>query len=88
MDQQARLACLMAAGGCCERCGASSGALEQHHVLSRRIRATRWLPQNAVCLCQPCHRWWHASPRRGLAWFVERFGQARLDLIRSLRRGA
>lgn len=88
MDRQARLACLMAAAGRCERCGSSDGALEWHHVVTRRLRRLRWRPENALALCQECHRWWHASPRRALRWFVEKFGQCRLDLLLAIRRGA
>lgn len=87
LDRHARLACLAAAGGRCERCG-SEGALEWHHVVSRRLRALRWLLENSLCLCPSCHRWWHASPRRAALWFVERFGQDRLDRLHELRRKA
>ena len=84
MDSAARLACLMAAGGLCERCG-GSGALEWHHVISRRVRTLRWRPENAVALCLPCHRWWHSGPRAALAWFVAQFGPERLAMLRALR---
>jgi 5-methylcytosine-specific restriction endonuclease McrA len=85
MDQQARLACLMAAGGSCAKCGSAGARLEWHHVITRRVRALRWIPENSVALCVGCHRWYHANPRAALAWFVERFGEARLAYLRSMR---
>ena len=86
MDRQARLACLMAAAGRCERCG-SSGALEWHHVVTRRVRALRWRLENALALCPDCHRWWHAHPKVAHDWFVARFGPERLRLLRAIRDG-
>jgi 5-methylcytosine-specific restriction endonuclease McrA len=85
MDSQARLACLMAAGGSCAKCGASGIVLEHHHVITRRVRALRWLPENALALCHPCHAAWHAHPKAALEWFVERYGEARLAYLRSMR---
>lgn len=67
MDRQARLACIMAAGGRCERCE-GYGPLEWHHIITRSCLALRWAPLNGMCLCVACHRWWHASPRRAKAW--------------------
>jgi 5-methylcytosine-specific restriction endonuclease McrA len=87
LDRAARLNCLMAAGGRCERCATSDGRLEWHHIITRAIRATRWRPENGVALCMTCHRWYHRSPRLGVAWFVEKYGQGRLDLLRMLRNG-
>lgn len=78
----------MAAGGRCERCGDSDCALEHHHVIGRRCIATRWRPENALALCLPCHRWWHASRRRAIRWFVEKFGPDRLELLNRLKRAA
>ena len=85
LDHHARLACLMAAGGSCEKCGAWGQALEWHHVITRRVRSLRWLPENSVALCVPCHRWWHSHPRLALQWFVARFGEARLAFLRSAK---
>lgn len=87
LDRAARLACLMSAGGRCERCGGSDGRLEWHHVIGRRCRALRWRPENALALCVACHRWWHAHPQVALRWFAETFGVARLAFLRKLRNG-
>jgi len=83
MDRAARLACLMAAGGRCERCE-GYGALEWHHIIGRACRALRWLPVNALCLCLPCHRWVHARPRLAQAWMELRW-PGRLAELRRLR---
>lgn len=85
MDRHARIACLVAAGGRCEKCGDSSLRLEWHHVITRRVRALRWDPKNAVCLCPTCHRWWHANPAAALEWFVLTFGELRLSMLYRLR---
>lgn len=87
LDRRARTACLVAAGGRCERCGTSDGNLEHHHVFTRRVRVLRWRLENALALCPSCHRWWHASRKRAIEWFVEKFGQARLELLRRILRG-
>ena len=85
LDRQGRLACLMAAAGACERCGRSDGALEWHHVITRRVRSLRWDPMNALALCLSCHRWWHAHPKLALEWFVERYGTCRLEYLLQVR---
>jgi 5-methylcytosine-specific restriction endonuclease McrA len=85
LDHHARLACLMAAGGSCEKCGAWGVPLEAHHIITRRFRALRWTPQNLVALCRPCHLNYHAHPKLGRAWFVARFGEARLAYLRSVK---
>lgn len=43
------------AGWRCEVCG-STGNLEAHHLIKRRIRLTRFDPANGICLCHACHR--------------------------------
>ena len=80
-DRMARFACLEAARGSCERCGASDGRLEWHHVITRRVVALRWESANSLALCQPCHRWWHGNPKAALEWFVGRFGINRLEYL-------
>ena len=41
--------------GRCERCSATWGRLEAHHVIRRHYTATRHHPDNGLCLCRECH---------------------------------
>ena len=36
---------------------------------------------NAKCLCKGCHRLWHESPAEAMAWFEDKFGKGRIDII-------
>ena len=64
----------------CEMCG-KTGRMETSHVYSRRHRLIRWCKDNANCLCNGCHRKWHESPLAAFKWFVDKFGQLRVDLL-------
>lgn len=46
---------LVRARGKCERCG-GPGPFECAHIVRRRFLRTRWVPDNAWCLCRECHR--------------------------------
>ena len=47
--------------GQCEVCSAKDG-LQGAHGISRRYRATRWLPINGFCLCRKCHVYFTHRP--------------------------
>ena len=66
----------------CERCG-KEGRMETSHVLSRRHRTNylRWDEQNANCLCHYCHRIWHESPLEANKWFIDKYGEERMDML-------
>lgn len=51
----------------CEYCS-GTGHLECCHVQGRRSRATRWHPQNAVCLCHAHHRYFTERPIEFIEW--------------------
>ena len=62
----------------CWRC-ASTADLQAHHIISKRHKATRWLPKNGMTLCRKHHLyWWHSKdPKTGVEvweWFKSRWG--------------
>ena len=82
----------------CERCATTAHPyagvrLEVHHVLGRQPVELVNEPENLLVLCKRfgrepgCHDWWHAHKRRALAWFVEQFGEERLERLRAIQRG-
>lgn len=38
------------------------GVLQWAHICSRRYHATRWLEENALCLCAGCHKFYTDRP--------------------------
>src|SRR5690606_14140542 len=70
------------AGHRCQACGDPAGQvkLECAHVVGRRYRATRWLIENARCLCHACHRYFTENP---LKW-VEFIGLTEFQRLDSL----
>ena len=60
--------------GRCERCGSLERSLFQcAQVIGRDNKALRWDANNALNLCDPCHRWAHDKPKLFKAWFKEKF---------------
>ena len=59
-------------GNTCRACG-SILAPQCAHIVSRRYRATRWSPDNAVCLCAKDHLRFTFNPLAWEAWVEERF---------------
>jgi 5-methylcytosine-specific restriction endonuclease McrA len=53
--------------GRCLNCSARSG-LQCAHLVSRRYRAVRWNPDNAVALCFRCHKGFTEHPIEWRAW--------------------
>lgn len=70
-----------AADNTCERCGNTTRQMHCSHVKPRSNRCVRWDVLNAKCLCSVCHDWWHSNPTESAAWFVNFYGQGRLDLL-------
>src|SRR2546423_1635362 len=46
---------LVRARGFCQKCG-GVGPFECAHIIRRRYLRTRWVEENAWCLCHYCHR--------------------------------
>ena len=44
------------AGYICEWCGCTHRQLHSHHMVGRKILATRWDARNGICLCVTCHK--------------------------------
>ena len=66
------------AGYACEKCGRRDSKLECAHVYSRRYKATRWEPDNAMCLCFTCHRYYTEHPHQWTEYTENKLGK-RLD---------
>lgn len=69
------------AGGVCEMCG-KADRLQAHHVFTRSIKATRWNPDNGVCLCAGHHYNAHIRPEAFRDWITGKRGQEWFDKIK------
>lgn len=67
--------------GCCRRCG-TTNRCQAAHIVSRRYRAVRWLPENCITLCVGCHHWWHMNPLEAELWIISEIGGATFASIR------
>lgn len=68
--------------GCVAR-GSHQGSLQWAHVISRRYRAVRWDPMNAVTLCAGHHMYFTHRPLEWDVWVAGRIGaEAYEDLKR------
>ena len=70
----------------CKACG-SPKRPQCAHLISRRYRAVRWNPGNAVCLCSACHVRFTHDPLGWEAWCEERFPGTFTELKRIARLG-
>ena len=55
-----------------EPCGKSFG-IQWAHVVSRRYKKLRHLPENGMTLCAGCHLAWHHNPLESGVWFKETY---------------
>ena len=53
-------------GDTCAKCGCPGG--DPHHLIKRRIKATRHCMMNGVLLCKICHRLAEDKQERFLKW--------------------
>lgn len=80
------------AGWCCEFCqkyypeGNRMG-LECAHIFSRRHKATRWLPNNAISLCTSCHVRYTGDPVEFTYAVANFIGQKNLDWLAMKKEG-
>lgn len=58
--------------------------MDAAHIMSRRFRRTRHLPENGLCLCTKCHRWFHEHLTEWQEWIVQEIGQDKWDLLYNL----
>ncbi len=47
----------------CERCGNQGESLQNSHYFGRANEATRFEPNNCMCLCYACHVRWGSTDR-------------------------
>ena len=67
----------------CEYCGNKPHKQGLHcsHFIGRRYRNTRWLEDNACCLCFACHNYMHDFPSVHKDFFVKRLGSDRVEQL-------
>lgn len=66
----------------CARCGREfpdrkGQDVHCSHYFSRKFNATRWFPDNAACLCAPCHAIVGADPHEHSTFFQRILGPDR-----------
>lgn len=69
----------------CRRCGSShlpnSTGLHSAHMFTRRTKATRHDPMNALALCYGCHQHVDSHPVEKEALWRSRIGDAEFDAL-------
>src|SRR5579872_5782654 len=73
LDADARKVVFERDGGVCVRCGDRSRAVQWCHIFSRRHKALRWEPDNALSMCAGCHMFWHHEPLLAVEWFRKKW---------------
>ena len=68
-------------GWACKVCG-SPDRIQCGHIVSRRYRAVRWAPTNAVALCSRCHMRYTHNPLAWEEWVEGRF-PGRLGMLKA-----
>lgn len=71
----------------CMRCWDDYAKVEEFglqccHVVSRKYRATRWDPDNAIAMDFRCHSWQTNWPLEGDAYFDRHFGKGHVAEMR------
>ncbi len=81
-SEYVRKLAVLSRGGC-ERCLTPYEwkRLQCSHFWGRAKRSTRYLETNAAGLCYGCHRYFTSHPAEHAAWFLNRLGQARYDIL-------
>jgi len=68
----------------CEVCGQKKSVLHCSHFIGRRYRNTRWLEDNACCVCYSCHNYLDEHPRIHSEFFKKRIGSDRIEQLEIL----
>lgn len=75
----------------CQRCGAvylpNSRGLHCAHMYTRRIKATRFDPDNACACCYGCHAFLDSHPYEKLMFFHARLGVLAFDALSARAHG-
>ena len=78
-----RLVVRARAGDQCEICGSTSPrGLQDHHIIKRRVRITRYDPDNGIYLCAICHGFAHT--KRGEEKVRDIIGEKRWSYLASV----
>lgn len=65
----------------CVKCGGKATA--SHHIESRIHKNTRWLIDNGIAVCCPCHlHFFHGKPAESMRWLKDFYG----DRIKKLEK--
>jgi hypothetical protein len=68
-------------GWACRSCGAP-WRIQCAHIVSRRYRAVRWNPENALALCSKCHTFFTHRPIEWETW-VDTMYPGRLGILKA-----
>jgi hypothetical protein len=76
-------------GGRCKRCGSTPDPRGLHcaHHFTRRTRATRFDPDNALALCYGCHQHLDSHPIEKEAFWRSVIGDSRFDALAARAHG-
>lgn len=71
----------------CEHCGTFVPTGERQachcaHIHGRKHQATRYDPDNAVCLCAKCHYWFTDHPTEFTYWLHQHLGDGHMEILR------
>lgn len=69
--------------GHCENCGTQEH-IQAAHGISRRYRATRWLPINGFALCRSDHVFYTHRPLEWTAWLRAAWGEPVFERLTEL----
>lgn len=74
-------------GYTCQKCLSKSKQMNCAHFYSRSIKALRWEPLNAVCLCAGCHiNFAHKEPYEFYEWYKKHIGENSFLILQSKKR--
>lgn len=62
--------------------GEHGGKLETAHINSRTYLVTRWLPENALCLCSKHHFYAHQNPLEFAEFVRKLYGKTKYEALR------
>lgn len=69
--------------GTCEAVGRPhKGVLQWAHIVSRSYHNTRWLEENALCLCAGCHKYYTYRPLEWEQFITEKIGEGRYKTLK------
>lgn len=58
--------------------------LQWAHIISRRYHHTRWLEENALCLCSGCHKFYTDRPLEWEEFITSKFGDTHYRWLKQL----